>query len=395
VLGAAALLLPVAVVTAVGCLVTVCGAVLGTLLTIGDVGLNLFKLVNGDQSLAQTVLNLGEDALQALVFDGIGKLLGVTLKQLKAIREATQAAKIAEAELKDSDNALRWLQGMASCAVPESFAAGTRVLMADGGTRPIADVRVGDMVTATDPRTGQSASEPVTRVSRHYDTALADVDVRAGPEVATLHTTAGHPFWSASSRSWTSASALARGSRLASPTGAGPTVTRAWSYTGDQPMYDLTVARLHTFWVVAGTTPVLVHNKEKSPCPQSVALGMSGDALTELAGDKMDEGVLMYMDFPSDWDWKDVVKTKLDPKDTGTIYFVLDGIEGYEYNGVTVHSPSELAALANGFDDPPAGLYTAWELRLIRDAPQSVRNRVNFYYEGRPYTLDPFTDWQP
>jgi len=32
------------------------------------------------------------------------------------------------------------------------------------------------------------------------------------------------------------------------------------SYVGDKPMYNLTIQDTHTYYVVAGTTPVLVHN---------------------------------------------------------------------------------------------------------------------------------------
>ncbi|WP_309505732.1 Hint domain-containing protein, partial [Streptomyces phytophilus] len=43
-----------------------------------------------------------------------------------------------------------------------SFTAGTPVLMADGTTKPIEDVKVGDKVLATDPETGKTSIETVT-----------------------------------------------------------------------------------------------------------------------------------------------------------------------------------------------------------------------------------------
>jgi hypothetical protein len=98
-----------------------------------------------------------------------------------------------------------------------SFAPDTPVLMADGTTRAIKDVRVGDDVIGTDPATGKTASEPVTALHVNQDTDLTDVWVThidphnapPGPDVHTaglpqgwsgppatylLHTTANHPF---------------------------------------------------------------------------------------------------------------------------------------------------------------------------------------------------------
>jgi HNH endonuclease len=38
------------------------------------------------------------------------------------------------------------------------------------------------------------------------------------------------------------------------------TVTKVHAFTGGHHMHNLTVANLHTYYVMAGTTPVLVHN---------------------------------------------------------------------------------------------------------------------------------------
>ncbi|WP_460407308.1 RHS repeat-associated core domain-containing protein, partial [Actinophytocola sediminis] len=53
-----------------------------------------------------------------------------------------------------------------------SFTGDTRVLMADGTTRPIKDIDVGDQVLATDPKTGESGARTVTAVWKHQDTVL-------------------------------------------------------------------------------------------------------------------------------------------------------------------------------------------------------------------------------
>jgi hypothetical protein len=48
-----------------------------------------------------------------------------------------------------------------SCPVRNSFTPETAVVMADGTTRPIEDIQVGQRVLATDPATGQTAARPV------------------------------------------------------------------------------------------------------------------------------------------------------------------------------------------------------------------------------------------
>ncbi|MEO3803489.1 ALF repeat-containing protein [Nonomuraea sp. B10E8] len=63
-----------------GCAVTgICGGAL----TIGEVGLEVYRLINGDQSLAKTLLNLGTIALESLVIAGIGKLLSAGFRLIK------------------------------------------------------------------------------------------------------------------------------------------------------------------------------------------------------------------------------------------------------------------------------------------------------------------------
>ncbi|MDU0305619.1 hypothetical protein, partial [Streptomyces sp. PAL114] len=49
-----------------------------------------------------------------------------------------------------------------SCPVGNSFVPGTKVLMADGTTKPIEEVKAGDKVVATDPETGETRIETVT-----------------------------------------------------------------------------------------------------------------------------------------------------------------------------------------------------------------------------------------
>ena len=150
----------------------------------------------------------------------------------------------------------------AGCAV-HSFAAGTPVLLADGSSKPIGAVTIGDRVASTDPATGQGTAEPVVALHHHHDTDLADVTVQAGDGTTTvLHTTWHHPLWSDTEHRWVEAADLKPGTALHVWTGTtyAVTVVSVRTWTGLADMRDLTVAHVHTYYVVAGTTPVLVHN---------------------------------------------------------------------------------------------------------------------------------------
>ncbi|WP_348774023.1 RHS repeat-associated core domain-containing protein [Micromonospora sp. WMMD714] len=94
-----------------------------------------------------------------------------------------------------------------------SFTPDTRVLMADGSTKPIGEVAVGDEVLATDPETGVTGPRKVTDlISGDGEKDLVDLTIDG--EVVTA--TAGHPFYDAADRRWTDADALTAGDGLRS-----------------------------------------------------------------------------------------------------------------------------------------------------------------------------------
>jgi RHS repeat-associated protein len=158
-----------------------------------------------------------------------------------------------------------------------SFDGDTPVLMADGQGKPIDEVKVGDEVKATDPATGRTATKRVTGLHLNLDTELADVTVTGGRgNTSTVHTTQHHLFWNRTAGTWTTAAALRPGEQLVTPDGVA-TVVSVRSFTSAHPMYDLTVQDIHTFYVNAGKTPVLVHN-----C-SDLALGYRNQGTAEFA----------------------------------------------------------------------------------------------------------------
>ncbi|MGN9909872.1 ALF repeat-containing protein, partial [Phytohabitans sp. LJ34] len=117
-----ALFTPLAVGALVGCMLTVCGLVAGTLLTIGEVGLNFVNLFNGDQSLGQTILNLGQMALEALLLNGVGKLLSVGFQSIKALYQSKKGADAALTGLTNSNLTRMFGLEIGSCLRPRNLA---------------------------------------------------------------------------------------------------------------------------------------------------------------------------------------------------------------------------------------------------------------------------------
>lgn len=99
--------------------------------------------------------------------------------------------------------------------VGNSFTADTEVQMADGSTKAIADVRIGDLVLATDPEAGVTRAEEVTALitgsgSKNLVTLTIDDGRSDGPDTAEVTSTDNHPFWVPELGEWVDATDLKR-----------------------------------------------------------------------------------------------------------------------------------------------------------------------------------------
>ncbi|MEU9046817.1 MULTISPECIES: polymorphic toxin-type HINT domain-containing protein [unclassified Kitasatospora] len=158
-----------------------------------------------------------------------------------------------------------------SCPIgrPNSFPTGTQVLMGDGTLKPIEDIHEGDVVMATDPQTGETHPEPVTATittpddKDFTDLTLTDDASRRGPpaaDQAKITSTHHHPYWSETRQQWVDAGELTPGEHLRKPDGTTLTIQSVRNYPYAVTTHNLTVNLLHTYYVLAGTSPVLVHN---------------------------------------------------------------------------------------------------------------------------------------
>jgi Pretoxin HINT domain/Novel toxin 21 len=149
-----------------------------------------------------------------------------------------------------------------------SFTPETHVLMADGTTKRIEDVAVGDMVLATDPETGKSGPHTVTAlIIGEGNKRLIDVVVETDEGLKTIVATWNHDFWVDDQGQWIRADRLNRGDDLLAPDGEWVNVVSTNERSAFRRVHNLTIEGVHTYFVLAGNQPVLVHNDDEYPSP--------------------------------------------------------------------------------------------------------------------------------
>ncbi|HET6532887.1 MAG TPA: LamG-like jellyroll fold domain-containing protein [Actinoplanes sp.] len=263
------------------------GAVLGPLSSVGGSAVTgaVRGLISGGVSKA---VSMGSSAaagsLRSIGSTQVGGLVGKAMAGRGAGsmgREAVESAGV---------TARSPLRATAEGSCPNSFAPATAVVMADGTTKRIGDVKVGDLVLATDPTTGRTEKRAVTALiigvgEKRMVELTVDVDGDKGDRTATITATDGHPFWAPDLRRWVDAGELAAGSML--QTGAGTYVrvdaVKRWT-AQKQRVHNLTVDGLHTYYVGAANRSVLVHN-----CPRP--LGFSGTSSYRSFVSTLDDGL--------------------------------------------------------------------------------------------------------
>lgn len=229
----------------------------------------LWELTGGtDIERCFTEGDIGSCIMAAIGMIPWGKLLKVGSKIPKMWRlfdRWRDARRLRNTRRADVDNAnQRYNTAQNACRVGNSFPPGTPVLMGDGSYAPIEEIDLGDEVWAFDPLTGVEGPREVTTLyATDGEKTLVEVTVTADDGTAdTLVTTGNHPFWVPASVEWTDAIDLGPGAELRTSSGAWVEVSEidAWSAT-DQQVHNLTVDGLHTYYVLAGSTPILVHNQ--------------------------------------------------------------------------------------------------------------------------------------
>ncbi|MET9966767.1 polymorphic toxin-type HINT domain-containing protein [Streptomyces sp. NPDC006356] len=169
------------------------------------------------------------------------------------------ADKLADARKKAAE-ALK--KNKKTCEVSHSFLPGTKVLMAGGSTKSIEKVNLGDKVVVTDPDTGETTvREVVGTIVTEDDKHFVDLTVKGiSGKAEKLVSTTTHPFWVESENRWLEAGDLKPGMELLTPSGKSVQLESVRVWHRMQRTHDLTISGIHTYYVLAGATAVLVHN---------------------------------------------------------------------------------------------------------------------------------------
>ncbi|MER6004316.1 RHS repeat-associated core domain-containing protein [Nonomuraea angiospora] len=223
------------------------------------------------------------DALACASIIPWGKAIGLPLKVIRKL--VTKADETVAATRKARKS------GGTECS---SFVPGTRVTMADGTTKPIEEIEIGDQVLAVDPDDGKAKARKV--IGLHTSAGaktLVKLTVKVkGAESAIVVATAEHPFWLPDLREWREAGTLRAGDRLRTSAGTyvQVTVVAVWQ-SDNQRVHNLSVGDVPTYHVALGSQDALVHNCPIGFTPDTVSSafqnmrGEGGHAMRHLIDD--------------------------------------------------------------------------------------------------------------
>ncbi|WP_406179076.1 polymorphic toxin type 27 domain-containing protein [Streptomyces canus] len=276
------------------------------------------------------------------------------------------------------------------------FPAGTKVDTADG-PKNIEDIRVGDRVWSMDQRTGKRSLKPVLELFHRTVGHLVRVEAEHG----TVESTDAHPYW-VQDRGWTEARDLRPGDALRTPDGSSDEVTGTSVVEGTVGVFNFEVADNHTYYVYAGSKPVLVHNtcfdeliKNLVKDGDHIILGVNpmGDNLAKSLGGRTFNGRAFADELPEGMGmgvrpvWTvGVEKAVSNPRVRLSVS--LDGVAGANTaddalrmlleRGETIKPGDWTTVRSNGFG-------TAWEMVTLRtQVRREVRSwsSIEWYWKG-------------
>ncbi|WP_449342078.1 polymorphic toxin-type HINT domain-containing protein [Streptomyces aurantiogriseus] len=194
-----------------------------------------------------------------------GRMAAKAAKYADDIGKAAEKAEDVADKIETAVECTSTAMDVASMASANSFVPGTEVVMADGSRKPIEQVEEGDEVLATDPTTGKTSKQKVTdtiegKGKKKLVKLTVDTDGDKGEATDTITATTGHPFWVPDLKKWLKAGELKPGQWLQTGSGTWVQVDAVSAWTQQAAVYNLTVDTAHTYYVMAGSAPILVHN---------------------------------------------------------------------------------------------------------------------------------------
>jgi len=144
------------------------------------------------------------------------------------------------------------------------FVAGTLVQMADGSTKAIELIKIGDKVLTRNPKTGKTETKTVTKTTVHTVRGVYVIgftDIKTHKVVETITATPNHPFF-VHGKGFVTVEQLGIGTQIV--TRAGPTIVlsskKYQSAKAGYVVYNLVVSHDHTYFVGNFQGGLWVHN---------------------------------------------------------------------------------------------------------------------------------------
>ncbi|MDQ0774426.1 hypothetical protein QF026_002892 [Streptomyces aurantiacus] len=160
------------------------------------------------------------------------------------------------------------------------FPAGTKVAT-EHGPKPIEQIAVGDRVWSLDQATGKKSLQRVVKLFHRTVDQLIRVRTADGQ----VDATDTHRFW-VRERGWVEARDLRAGDTFQTQDGGTERVLGVSSVVGSVKVFNFEVEKTNTYYVYAGSKPVLVHNE----CTETILTDLVRD------GDHIVLGVNPYSD---------------------------------------------------------------------------------------------------
>ncbi|MFG3047978.1 polymorphic toxin type 27 domain-containing protein [Streptomyces sp. NPDC048241] len=285
------------------------------------------------------------------------------------------------------------------------FVAGTKVAT-ESGPKPIEKIRVGDRVWSTDPATGEKSLQRVLELfDRTVDRVVSVRTAGGGVEA-----TESHRFW-VQQRGWVEARDLRAGDALRTESGAADEVTGTSLVEGKTRVFNFEVDNAHTYYVYAGSTPVLVHNecgpelmlKDLVQPGDHIVLGINpmSDELAASIGGKTFNNRAFGAPVESSGGrpaWMvGVLEAVGNPEVKLSVS--LDGVKDATSPAEALDKLVERGIPLMGADWGPAaaaGNGTAWEMASLRSAMRMEKRQwssVDWYWKGAKVTDMPVPAW--
>jgi RHS repeat-associated protein len=284
-----------------------------------------------NKSITDVAIELGWEALKDFV--GWNDLMGCLDKDIgscamlaigilpvgKGLKAVKALGKIIDGAIsfyKQQKSARKILDQVGAACTVNSFTPGTLVLLADGSSKPIEDIELGDEVLAADEVTGEKTEgRAVTAlITGEGEKTLVTITVEESDgDQQEIVATDGHPFWLPEQNSWVDAGELDPGDWL--KTAAGTWVQVAAIEIGhfQTAVYNLTVAHDHTYHVSASghAAHILVHNTNPTSCRNAKGQFTGGENVDAARGREIHKNYKTALG--SEYDYEVILPSKKRP----------------------------------------------------------------------------------